>query len=340
MKHVARVLTALALTLLPGVALAQLDPVVVEAESGTVGSQFIVATDATVTPAVLYTAITSTVAGGNPGTSERVITYSVTFPHAGVWELYIRLRVGPATFNDDSMFYANGFGVKNVSSDADWILANGLAGTVGFTNPTDKVTGGGVAGSGVWKWVKLSAFDGGEAPRSFTVPDGALTQTFEIAGREDGLWIDKIAFGPAGVFFTVSNLDNGQPGTTEPPPPPFEPTGPPIATDQPKHLGSAWSPAQNEDFEDYWNQVTPENAGKWASVEGTRDVMNWNQLRTAYNLAKNNNFEFRLHTLIWGNQQPAWIESLPTAEQRQEIEEWFAAVAAEFPDIDQIDVVN
>ena len=35
-----------------------------------------------------------------------------------------------------------------------------------------------------------------------------------------------------------------------------------------------------------------------------------------------------MHTLIWGNQQPAWIESLPANEQREEIEEWFAAVAA------------
>jgi endo-1,4-beta-xylanase len=47
-----------------------------------------------------------------------------------------------------------------------------------------------------------------------------------------------------------------------------------------------------------------------------------------------------MHTLIWGNQQPAWIESLPPAEQLEEIREWFAAVAARYPDIDQIDVVN
>lgn len=340
MKHLARALTALALTLTPAVALAQLDPVVIEAESGTVGSGFTVASDGSVTPAVNYVAIDSTGGLGSPGTPDRVISYSVTFPHGGVWELYIRVRVGPATFNDDSMLYGNGFGANDVASDADWVLANGLAAPVGFTNPDDKVTGGGTAGSGVWKWVKLSVFDGGEPPPVFDVPAGALTQTFEIAGREDGLWIDKLAFGPEGVFFTVSNLDNGEPGTTEPPPPPFEPTGPPLATGLPKHLGSAWSPPQNEDFEDYWNQVTPENAGKWGSVEGTRDVMNWNQLDTAYNLARSHGFEFRLHTLIWGNQQPAWIESLPTAEQREEIEEWFAEVAARYPDIDQIDVVN
>jgi endo-1,4-beta-xylanase len=336
MKHVVRLLLALPLVLVPDRAAAQLDPAIVEAESGVVGSQFTVASDGATT----YAAIQSTIGGGNPTTGARVITFNVTFPHAGVWELYARLRVGPATFNDDSMFYANGFGAKSPTSDADWILANGLAAAVGFTNPTDKVTGGGLATSGVWKWVKLSVFDGGEGPVSFTVPAGSLTQTFEVAGREDGLWLDKFAFGPQGVFFTVFDLDNGLPGTTEPPPPPYVPPGPPIATGKPKFLGGVSSPSQNLNFAAYFNQVTPENGGKWGSVEGTRDAMNWGELDFAYNLAKNNGFPFRLHTLIWGNQQPAWMATLPVAEQRAEIEEWFALLAARYPNIDFIDVVN
>ncbi len=153
-------------------------------------------------------------------------------------------------------------------------------------------------------------------------------------------WLDKFVFGRQGVFFTVFDLDNGLPGTTVPPPPPYVPPGPPIATGQPKFLGGVHSPSQLVNFDKYWNQVTPENAGKWGSVEATRDVMNWSQLDAAYTLAKSHGFPFRMHTLIWGNQQPGWIESLPTAEQREEIEEWFAAVAARYPDIDFIDVVN
>ena len=46
---------------------------------------------------------------------------------------------------------------------------------------------------------------------------------------------------------------------------------------------------------------------------------------------KANGFPFKMHVLIWGNQQPAWIESLPPAEQLEEIDEWFAAVAARYP---------
>ena len=326
----------------PDPARAQNESVIVEAEFGMIGSQFSVAIDATVSPPVQYVTIQSTLGGQNPGTADRVITFSVTFPRGGVYELYGRVFVvANDPFNNDSFYYANGFGTKIPNADTNWITSNGLANPVGYTLATDKVVGGGPAMSGVWKWVKLSAFDGGEPPvAGFVVPDGALTHTFEIAGREDGLWIDKLAFGPQGTFFTVFQLDNGLPGTTEPPPPPFVPTGPPIATGEPKFLGGVYSPTQVVNFTAYWNQVTPENAGKWGSVESVRDSMNWTELDRAYALARDNGFPFRLHTLIWGNQQPAWIESLPTAEQREEIEEWFAALAARFPDIEFIDVVN
>ncbi len=325
----------------PAVVQAENEPVVIEAEAAARGSAFNLLN----ADSVQYITINSTVGGGNPTSDTRVATFSVTFPAAGTYELYARLRVGPSTFNDDSFYYANGFGVKPVSADnsadGSWILANNLANPVGYTLPSDKVVGGGLAAAGVWKWVKLSAFDGGEPPvAGFVVPDGALTQTFQIAGREDGLDLDKIAFGPQGVFFTVNDLDNGLPGTTVPPPPPYTPPGPPIATGQAKFLGSAWSQAQSKSFAAYWNQVTPENGGKWGSVEATRDVMNWADLDNAYNIAKSNGFPFKMHTLIWGNQQPAWIETLTPAEQLAEITQWFDAVAARYPGLDFIDVVN
>ena len=75
----------------------------------------------------------------------------------------------------------------------------------------------------------------------------------------------------------------------------------------------------------YFNQVTPENAGKWGSVESTRNQMNWTELDSAYALAKTKGYPFKMHTLIWGQQQPVWIENLPAAEQLAEINEWFAA---------------
>lgn len=338
MSHVKELLLAFAtLMTLPFSLHAQDTPIIIEAEGGAFGPAFTVSSQ----DGVQSIAIVTTVGGSNPTTAERVATFSVTFPAAGTYELYGRVRVGPATFDDDSFYYGNGFGTKSPTADADWILANGLAGFVGFTLPSDKVVGGGLAQSNVWKWVKLSAFDGGEPPvAGFAVPADALTQTFQIAGRENGLELDKFAFGRQGLFFTVNALDNGLPGTTEPPPPPFTPTGPPIATGQAKFLGSALSPAQTTSFTAYWNKVTPENDGKWGSVEGTRDQMNWTGLDRAYELAKTNGFAFHMHVLVWGNQQPAWIETLPAEEQLAEIHEWFSAVAARYPDIGFVEVVN
>jgi hypothetical protein len=65
----------------------------------------------------------------------------------------------------------------------------------------------------VWKWIDISQFNGGQAPINFTVPAGNLTQTFQIGGREDGLDLDKFAFGTTGTSFTVADLDAGGPGT-------------------------------------------------------------------------------------------------------------------------------
>lgn len=94
------------------------------------------------------------------------------------------------------------------------------------------------------------------------------------------------------------------------------------------------------DFGDYWNQLTPENETKWASIEGTRDVYNWDTVDKQYQYCKDNNFPFKFHTLIWGGQYPSWMNNLSQKEQLEEVTEWFDAVAARYPDLEYIDVVN
>ena len=114
-----------------------------------------------------------------------------------------------------------------------------------------------------------------------------------------------------------------------------------VTVNQIKFFGTAAAGAQDYALLLNWfDQVTPENAGKWGSVEATRDVMNWQALDDAYSFAKTNHLPFKFHTLIWGQQQPGWIASLPADQQLAEIEQWMAAVAARYPDIDFIDVVN
>jgi GH35 family endo-1,4-beta-xylanase len=90
----------------------------------------------------------------------------------------------------------------------------------------------------------------------------------------------------------------------------------------------------------HFNQVTPGNAGKWGSVEAVQGVWNWADLDTAYNFAKTNSLPFKLHTLLWGQQQPAWITSLSADQQLAAIDAWMAALATRYPNVDLIDVVN
>ena len=114
----------------------------------------------------------------------------------------------------------------------------------------------------------------------------------------------------------------------------------PLAEGKARFLGCIFSPTSEAKLEKYWNQVVPENSGKWGSVERRRDRMNWANLDNAYNLAQAQGFPFRHHVLIWGKQQPSWMNDLSSSDQRAEIEEWFSAVATRYPGIDYLEVVN
>jgi GH35 family endo-1,4-beta-xylanase len=94
------------------------------------------------------------------------------------------------------------------------------------------------------------------------------------------------------------------------------------------------------DFTQYWNQITPENEGKWASVEPNRDQYNWSGVDAVYNYAIQHNIPFKQHTFVWGNQAPNWINSLSASEQAAEIEEWIRDFCARYPKTAIIDVVN
>jgi endo-1,4-beta-xylanase len=116
-----------------------------------------------------------------------------------------------------------------------------------------------------------------------------------------------------------------------------------IANGKPKFLGNViGNSGIPSNFSTYWNQISPENAGKWESVEGTRDQMNFTQLKAAYDYAKapSRNYPFKQHTLIWGSQFPGWMNGLSPADQKTEIIQWYTALAQNFPNLDYIDVVN
>ena len=98
--------------------------------------------------------------------------------------------------------------------------------------------------------------------------------------------------------------------------------------------------AVKSDFITYWNQISPENEGKWGTVEGTRGSFNWGGMDAIKKFSNTNGIPYKFHTLVWGSQQPSWITGLSQADQLTEITKWFDAAATRYPDAAMIDVVN
>ena len=319
-------------------------PHVVEAETGALATPTNLTTGTDAAAGVTYLTVQAAGNSGANPTPDRIATYSVTFPAPGNYALYMRFLAGPIGGNDDSFYLPTGFNTST-SWAGPYNTSSG-----GATAPTATVPVGGSAGQNVWKWQRMTpqpGGGGGTGPSVWVVPADQLTQTFAWGSREDGLLFDKFAFGPVDVCYTVGDLDavRAPTGVCPPLPPPTPPaytrTGPPLATGKDKFLGSAWSPnLASLNFGAYWNQVTPENAGKWASVEGTRDVYNFAPAHQAEAQAQAVGGVFKWHVLFWGSQQPTWMWDLTPAEQLEEIHEWLAAISAEFPNLEQLEVVN
>ncbi|MBQ6193690.1 MAG: endo-1,4-beta-xylanase [Prevotella sp.] len=88
-----------------------------------------------------------------------------------------------------------------------------------------------------------------------------------------------------------------------------------------------------------WNQITCENESKWSSVEGTRGTFNWN-CDKAFNYAKQHNFTYKFHALVWGAQYPNWLPDLSPKERFAAITNWFDHAKSKYKTLPMIDVVN
>jgi endo-1,4-beta-xylanase len=88
-------------------------------------------------------------------------------------------------------------------------------------------------------------------------------------------------------------------------------------------------------FSTYWDQVTPENAGKWGSVQSNVGAsFNWSALDAIYDYAEKNQIVFKQHTFVWGSQQPGGNVT-PDAVQK-----WMSEFCKRYPNTKLIDVVN
>ena len=93
-------------------------------------------------------------------------------------------------------------------------------------------------------------------------------------------------------------------------------------------------------FYKLWNQITCENESKWSSVEGRRGNFDWSGADRAFNYAKQHNFTYKFHALVWGAQYPSWLESLSAGERLNAMINWFNHAKAQYDELPMIDVVN
>jgi endo-1,4-beta-xylanase len=96
-----------------------------------------------------------------------------------------------------------------------------------------------------------------------------------------------------------------------------------------------------EDFLKYWDQLTPETAGKWPSVQPTSgDKFNWTVLDTLYAYAEEHKIPFKEMTFVWGSSHPVWIGNLTTTTGPEAVKRWMKSFCDRYPNTRLIDVVN
>jgi endo-1,4-beta-xylanase len=111
---------------------------------------------------------------------------------------------------------------------------------------------------------------------------------------------------------------------------------------QGKFLGNVIGTSFPQDFGKYWNQVTPENAGKWGKVGVSSDTNSWSRARldSIYYYAVQKGYPFKFHNLVWKQQQPQWLANLEPAQQKRIVEAWIRICGKRYPKADMVDVVN
>ncbi len=88
-------------------------------------------------------------------------------------------------------------------------------------------------------------------------------------------------------------------------------------------------------FSDHWDQLTPENAGKWGAVQPTHGgAYNWAALDALYDYAETHHILFKEHTFIWGSALPSGTYT------EEDVVDWISSYCERYPNTALIDVVN
>lgn len=109
------------------------------------------------------------------------------------------------------------------------------------------------------------------------------------------------------------------------------------ATDNPELSDAPYVALLGSEF----NQITVGNTMKWQYTEPERGRFEYAQADTIVNLARANNQSVRGHTLVWHNQYPGWVDSVPSGELLGVMRNHISNVAGHFRgQVIHWDVVN
>jgi endo-1,4-beta-xylanase len=173
-----------------------------------------------------------------------------------------------------------------------------------------------------------------EAEMAATPPSGMQVDSTQ-EGEVGGIQLQPVAPGGDGAKGEPEGMGTTPPESMTPP----ENVPPPVFGPPPKFVGNITTGNSLDTngfvFSDYWDQVTPENAGKWGSVQRTAGgAFNWAALDAIYDYTEQKGIIFKEHTFIWGNQQP-------TGDVTQaDVENWMKEFCTRYPHTRLIDVVN
>ncbi len=213
-----------------------------------------------------------------------------------------------------------GSGVGGSQSTGGAKATGGAAQTGGAAAGGSNATGG-------------QAANGGKATGGANLTGGTVSTGGKAAGgtNQPGGSVSTGGSNAAGGAATGGKANGGAPVTGG--------TAPGGAPSLPKFVGNITTGNSVDPsglkYSKYWDQITPENQGKWGSVQSTTSsAFNWSSLDSIYNYAQTNKIIFKQHVFVWGPQQPS---GTPTLAQ---VENWIKSFCARFPDTKVIDVVN
>lgn len=197
-------------------------------------------------------------------------------------------------------------------------------GTGGFLNPggfddSDVGSGGATAGSG---GAEADASGGADAGSGGAAPGSGGTDPGASGGAEPGGSGGADSEGTGGA----EGSSGGAPGTGG-------------GSGLGKFVGNITTGNSVDPegwvFSEYWDQITPENAGKWGSVQTSAGAARrWGTLDAIYAYAEMHGITFKQHTFVWGSQQPSG--NLTEAE----VKSWIQEFCERYPKTALIDVVN